>query len=127
MKFGDILSELREDRGLTQIELSKQLHISNSSISAYENGTRLPSIDILLNLAEFFDVTTDYLLGQTTDSVSPSLLKKEYINGASMASIIKKMLALTPEQRNSLYTVIESFSFYTDVRRKTTTEGDEIL
>ena len=127
MRLGEILAELREDRGLTQRELSKQLHISSSTISAYETGSRLPSIETVFVFAKFYDVTTDYLLGLTDNSVSPSVLTQEYIDGVSMASVIKKMLALTPEQRNSLYTVVESFSFYTDVRRKTTTEGKEQL
>lgn len=127
MRLGEILAELREDRGLTQRELSKQLHISSSTISAYETGSRLPSIEVVYEFAKFFDVTTDYLLGLTDNSVSPSVLTQEYINGVSMASVIKKMLALTPEQRNSLYTVVESFNFYTDVKRKTTTEGKEQL
>ena len=127
MRLGEILAELREDRGLTQRELSKQLHISSSTISAYETGSRLPSIETVFEFAKFYDVTTNYLLGLTDNSVSPSVLTQEYIDGVSMASVIKKMLALTPEQRNSLYTVVESFSFYTDVRRKTTTEGKEQL
>ena len=125
MRLGEILADLREDRGLTQRELSKQLHISSSSISAYETGARLPSIETVFQFAEFFDVTTDYLLGRTTDSVSPSVMTQEYVDGVSMASILKKMLALTPEQRSTLYNIIECLYFYTDVRRKTTTEGKD--
>lgn len=125
MRLGEILADLREDRGLTQRELSKQLHISSSSISAYETGSRLPSIETVFQFAEFFDVTTDYLLDRTTDSVSPSVLTQEYVDGMSLASILKKMLALTPEQRSTLFTVIECLYFYTDVKRKTTTEGKD--
>ena len=125
MRLGEILADLREDRGLTQRELSKQLQISSSSISAYETGSRLPSIETVFQFAEFFVVTTDYLLDRTTDSVSPSVLTQEYVDGMSLASILKKMLALTPEQRSTLFTVIECLYFYTDVKRKTTTEGKD--
>jgi transcriptional regulator with XRE-family HTH domain len=127
MKLGEILAELRDDRGLTQRELSKQLHISSSSISAYETGARLPNIDTLVEFSTFYDVTIDYLVGLTTHPVSPTVLTQEYVGGVSMASVIKKMLALTPEQRTTLYSIIESFKFYTDVKRKTTDEGNETL
>lgn len=127
MKLGDILAELREDRGLTQLALSEQLHISNSSISAYETGSRLPNIEALLAFSDFYDVTVDYLLGRTTDSVSPSVLKQEYVKGVSMASLIKKLLSLDPEHRSAISLVIEDARFYTDVRRKTTPEGNDQL
>ena len=124
MELGDILAELREDRGLTQLELSKQLHISNSSISAYENGSRLPSIDILLSLARFFDVTTDYLLGLTTNPVSPSTLTQEFVDGETVESIIEKLMALDPTQKSALRLMIENARFFSDVKRKTTAEGN---
>ncbi len=127
MRLGEILADLREDRGLTQRELSKQLHISSSSISAYETGSRLPNIETIFQFAEFFDVTTDYLFGRTTDSVSPSVLTQEYADGVNMSSVLKKMLALSPEQRSTLNSVIEYMHFYTDVMRKTKTEGKDKL
>ena len=81
MKLGEILAELRDDRGLTQRELSKQLHISSSSISAYETGARLPNIDTLVEFSTFYDVTIDYLVGLTTHPVSPTVLTQEYVGG----------------------------------------------
>ena len=64
---GEILAELREDNGLTQKDLSELLHISISSISAYESGKRFPSIDVLVAYARHFNVSTDYLLGLTDE------------------------------------------------------------
>lgn len=125
MKLGDILAELREDRGLTQHELSKQLHISNSSISAYELGSRLPNIETLLGYAEFFDVTVDYLLGLTPEPISPSVFKQAYNERESVGSIINKLLTLDPDQRSALCTIIENMKFYADVRRKTASEGKD--
>ena len=125
MELGDILAELREDRGLTQLDLSKQLHISNSSISAYENGSRLPSIDIIVCLAKFFDVTTDYLFGLTKNSVSPNVLTQEFVDGESVGAIIEKLMALDPKQRSAIRLMIENARFYSDVKRKTTDEGND--
>ena len=125
MRLGERLAELRGDRGLTQKDLSDQLHISSSSISAYETGARLPSIEAVFDFAEYFDVTTDYLLGRTDNSVSPSVLKQEIVDGESVERIIEKLLTLEPNQRSAICLIIENARFYTDVRRKTTAEGKE--
>lgn len=54
---------LREDRLLSQVQLASSLHVSKQSVSNWENENILPSIDILIKLASFFSVSTDYLLG----------------------------------------------------------------
>lgn len=63
--FKKRLKNLRESKGWTQEELGKKLHLGKSSISMYEKGDRVPSHDILLNIADIFDVSVDYLLGKT--------------------------------------------------------------
>lgn len=61
--FGQRIKRLRQSKGLTQKQLADQLGLSKSVVSAYETDLRLPSYDILVNLAGIFNVTTDYLLG----------------------------------------------------------------
>ncbi|AJW76948.1 repressor [Marinitoga sp. 1197] len=63
----DRLKKLRQDKGLTQEELAKKLNITRKSISAYETGRATPSPEMLKVIAEFFNVTTDYLLGIDED------------------------------------------------------------
>lgn len=63
MEFKIILRELREERGLTQAELAKELHFSLSIVNKWENGKKNPSIEAIKILAKYFKVTTDYLLG----------------------------------------------------------------
>ena len=58
------LRELRQERGLKQEELGRRVGASKQSVSNWENGNILPSIDILVRLADFFGVSTDYLLGR---------------------------------------------------------------
>ena len=123
MRLDETLSELREDQGLTQLELSTRLHISNSSISAYETGARLPNVEVLAAFADFFDVTTDYLLGRTEDSVSPSVLSEEFVKGVKMSSVLQTLKMFTPDQKCAILTVIESMRFYTEVTGKTTSNG----
>lgn len=57
------IRELREKSGLTQTELAKKIGVTRSSINGWEMGISIPSIMKLVELAMFFHVTTDYLLG----------------------------------------------------------------
>lgn len=60
--LGTQIKCLRSERGLTQTELAAKLNISKQAVSNWENDNILPSIEMLLRLADFFGVTTDYLL-----------------------------------------------------------------
>ena len=61
--FQERLKELRSEKGLSQTELAKELNVSQRSISSWETGFRQPDFETLRLIAEYFDVTTDYLLG----------------------------------------------------------------
>lgn len=63
--LGKRIKKLREEAGLSQKELAKRLNISNTTLSQYETGQRVPSDDIKIKIAEFFNTTIDYLLGRT--------------------------------------------------------------
>ena len=79
--FGEVLCELREDKDLTQRQLAEKLHMAPTTISSYETGKNLPPPDKLIALADYFGVTTDYLLGRSPYNINPSLLyEKLYEN-----------------------------------------------
>ncbi|MGX7745855.1 helix-turn-helix domain-containing protein [Rhodopseudomonas parapalustris] len=63
--FKDRLKELRQDRDLTQAELSKIIGVSREMLSGYENTGREPNFSILIKIADYFDVSTDYILCRT--------------------------------------------------------------
>lgn len=63
--FCDRLKELRKAKKLSTEKLGKELNVSNSTITRWENGVIVPSIDHLYNIAKFFDVSADYLIGLT--------------------------------------------------------------
>ncbi len=65
--FGLKLKQIRTSRGLTQQRLADKLGITKSTISAYENSSKYPSLEILYNLAIILNVSTDYLLGLSND------------------------------------------------------------
>ena len=62
--FGKNLRVLRKERGLTQTQLGHILHYGSTAIAGYESGRNEPSLDDLIRLADFFDVSLDALLGR---------------------------------------------------------------
>ncbi|MGB9803087.1 MAG: helix-turn-helix domain-containing protein [Desulfofundulus sp.] len=63
--LGERLAYLRSQRGLSQAELARLLHMGQSTIAMYEKNRRSPDNQSLKRLADFFGVSTDYLLGRT--------------------------------------------------------------
>lgn len=61
--LGERLKELREEMGLTQKELAKKLNLNSVTYLHYEKSQREPPLIILAQMAQFFDVSVDYLLG----------------------------------------------------------------
>lgn len=61
--LGDNIRLLRSVRGISQVELGEKLNVSKQSISNWENGNIQPSIEMLMKIADFFSVSTDFLLG----------------------------------------------------------------
>ncbi len=114
----DILSELRKDRHLSQREMAAILHVSPGTISNYETGKYAPSYDTLIKLADFFDVTTDYLLGRTASSFSIKKLEEEYIHGKSLSDIIDIMLSFQDNSRELTEKAVEVIRVYNAVDRQ---------
>lgn len=62
--FPQRIQTLREKRRLSRRTLAELCGLSKNMISLYERGEKAPSVDALINLADFFGVSTDYLLGR---------------------------------------------------------------
>lgn len=63
--FSKVLKQLRKERGLTQTDLSKILGISCSTISMYERGEREPAFEMQEAIADYFNVSMDFLHGKS--------------------------------------------------------------
>lgn len=61
------LKEIRKSRGVSQLKLALDLNMNQNSISRYETGEREADYATLIKLADYFDVTIDYLLERTND------------------------------------------------------------
>lgn len=60
--FGDAIKNLRIPRNLSQVQLANDLNVSKQTVSNWENNNILPSIEMLIKIAQYFSVSTDYLL-----------------------------------------------------------------
>ena len=88
--FGNTLKTLRLHEEMTQAQLSQKLGLTKSVISAYETGLRLPSYDVLINIAQIFKVSTDFLLGvEQKDSLDLSGLTQN--EKSALLALIKAM------------------------------------
>ena len=67
MKFSLILKKLREEMGLSQSALARDLGIGASTIAMWETNDRMPTAQFLEKVAIYFDVSVDYLLGRTNE------------------------------------------------------------
>lgn len=63
MMLNEMIRKLRTARGISQVELAAALNVTKQSVSNWENNNIQPSIEMLLKIAAYFSVSTDYLLG----------------------------------------------------------------
>ncbi len=63
------IKKLRVQNGLNQVGLAKQLNVSKQCVSNWENDNVLPSVTMLLQIADFFGVSTDQLLGRQSEQL----------------------------------------------------------
>lgn len=61
--LGEQIKKLRLNKSLTQVELANKLGVAKQSVSNWENENIMPSIEMLIKIADYFGVTTDFLLG----------------------------------------------------------------
>ena len=63
--FGEHLKQIRKSRGFTQKDVAAAVEITERNYQCYESGTKKPGFDSLISLADFYDVSLDYLVGRS--------------------------------------------------------------
>ena len=109
-EFGEMLAELRNDRGITQKELADELFVSAGTISNYENGVHFPDIEKLIALADYFHVTTDYLLGRCSVNVSPDAFEETVFRNMTAGQVIRDIRGLPPENWPAAWVILPKSS-----------------
>lgn len=67
--IGDRIRELRVQKRMSQTDLAKAINTSQQAITKWENGKSEPSSSVINNIANYFNVSTDYLLGRTSEEL----------------------------------------------------------
>lgn len=116
MEFKDRLMKLRKELNLTQEELAKKIGYTRTAVSAWEIGRNEPSNADTIKLAEYFGVTTDYLLGKT-DVRNPGQQIDDVLNETMIGMSKKEYDKLTETQKKQ----IRDFAIFV----KNQNEGDK--
>ena len=93
MEVGEILAKLHKERNLGQKELAAILSLSTGTISNYENGVHAPDLNTLCKLAEYFGVTTDYLLNRTDYRYDTKKMSQRLSRDYTLSDVVDVVLS----------------------------------
>ncbi|MFV3012943.1 helix-turn-helix domain-containing protein [Clostridium botulinum] len=115
--LGYIIKKLRKENNLTQKELGDKLNVGKSTISQYENNINTPDIDIIKKISKIFDVSVDYLLGNT------DIRKNDLFNGSdAINETLNKILKECNEK--DLLKLSKVYEIYKDLNLDELDEDD---
>jgi len=99
-KFGENLRKLRDRHDMTQEALGKLLNVTQSTIAYYESGKKQPTLETLIIIADYFEVSTDFLLNRTNVISTTSEISK------SDSELLNKINKLSDENRKEIESYI---------------------
>jgi len=98
-KIGSTITALRKQKGWSQGDLANQIGASREAIGKYERNEATPSVETAKNIADIFDVSLDYLVG---DATKPAFDKR-------MVERLQDFELLTEEDKNHLFALLDAF------------------
>lgn len=104
MTLGKRIKQLRQQRGWSQAQLSKKLNVHQKQISGYERGIHSPSIELLVRMAELFNVSLDYIAFDNRE-------EKDIIPIADreLMQAVQQIDQLSAEDRDTIKAVLNTF------------------
>ncbi len=104
MTLGDRIKQLRQQRGWSQAQLSKKLNVHQKQISGYERGIHSPSIELLVRIAELFNVSLDYIAFDNREekNIIP-------IADRELMQAVQQIDQLSAEDRDTIKAVLNTF------------------
>ncbi len=100
MSFSLRIKELREERGLSQAKLARELNVGTGSVGMWESAGEIPPVKKLLVIADYFGVSLDYLVGRS-DIRAPF--------SADADAFLSEYCALSPAKKELLKTLVQSW------------------
>lgn len=102
--FAEKLKKLRKEKGITQIDLAKILNVANGTIGNWESGNRQPDYITLQKIADYFNVSVDYLLGRA-DKKNDDIVFDDFTY-----AMYHESENLTTEQKEALLNMAKLFN-----------------
>lgn len=125
--IGDILKELRLKRQLTSEQLCERLGIKGGSYRNYERNDRKPDYDTLVKLADFYGVSTDYILGRPNAKAPKDPFDEIETIDEMEKDLIKEWLNLDEKSRRSFLDVLRKIVLKEEARNKPVIEKAKYL
>lgn len=107
--IGERIKELRKENEITQEELAKNIDVSTSMVGMYETNARKPSYEVLIKIAKYFDVSTDYLLN-TEEKLDAAMNSLNKINHMTKETLTPKHKGINKNNANKELCDIDQFS-----------------
>lgn len=124
--IGKRIKTLRNEKKILQKDLADQLNLSQQTISLYESDKRQPDYQTLQNIADFFNVSIDYLLGRTDIKEQMGIPVMETPSDYYASNeIIKEIDKLSPESQEDLETYLKLLKLR-DMQKRNNNSSDEL-
>ena len=117
MEFGKLLSQLRKEKGILQKEVANHLNMTVATVSNYEKGVHLPDLNTLIMLADFFDVSTDYLLQRTEYRASINSLNHQLSADFTVSDLLNTVVELDDHNTQALLDYYELLMLRNSIKR----------
>jgi len=106
--FAERLRELRKEKGITQIDLAKDLEVANGTVAMWEIGKRMPSIELVIALSDYFGVTIDYLFARTDERHGYKTKTPPELESVGVENVVKtNSEPLTPDEVAAIRQMLE--------------------
>ncbi len=114
MQFSEVLTNLMREHNVTAYRIGQDTGISNRLITYWRKGEKMPGADNLKKIADYFSVTTDYLLGGKEKAPTP--VSESEPSDPDKTLLLEKFMELSPENRTKLIELARLFA--EDQRRR---------
>lgn len=117
LEFGRLLAKLRKEKGVLQKEVATYLNMTVATVSNYEKGVHLPDLNTLIMLADFFDVSTDFLLQRTDYKASISTLNRPLSSEYTVSDLLNTVIELDSRNTQALLDYYELLLLRNSIKR----------
>ena len=105
------IAELRKEHNLNQVGLGMKLNVSQKMISAYESGIHQPNVDTLIQMAKLFNVSVDYIIGNSNIRYRAEDFSKENLSTDDL-ELLNLYKTLNPEKKRAAMGIIFALKNY---------------